>query len=103
MKNLIASGICVAFAGALGIAAPVLADDHKQQSTVTGDANWKAQSPEIVERNNRGRVTKVRIDGQVIDVCMNSEQDSCINPRAAGLGFGNRPLMYWPGQPASSM
>ena len=72
-------------------------------TTVTGDANWKAQSPEIVEQNSRGRVTKVRIEGRVYDVCMNKEQDSCINPRAAGLKFGNRPLMYWPGQPASSM
>lgn len=105
MKNLISTIAAAASIAALGMGAPALADAHmeKKQSTVTGDANWKAQSPEIVERNNRGRVTKVRIDGRVYSVCMNSEQDSCINPRAAGLGFGNRPLMYWPGQPASSM
>jgi hypothetical protein len=30
-------------------------------------------------------------------------QDSCVNPREAGLNYGNRPLNYWPGQPASEM
>ncbi|MGB7419762.1 MAG: hypothetical protein WA918_11340 [Erythrobacter sp.] len=105
MKNLISASITAASAAALAVSAPVLADSHmdKDSSTVSGDANWKAQSPEIVERNDRGQVTKVRIDGKVYDVCMTGEQDACINPRAAGLNFGNRPLMYWPGQPASSM
>ena len=27
--------------------------------------------------------------------------DGCINPREAGLKFGNRALDYWPGKPAS--
>ncbi|MGB3711797.1 MAG: hypothetical protein WA985_08920 [Erythrobacter sp.] len=106
MKNLITATFAAASLAAMGAAAPALADDHMEQddqSTVTGDANWKAQSPEIVERNDRGRVTKVRIDGKVYDVCMANDQDGCINPRAAGLDWGNRPLMYWPGQPASSM
>jgi len=68
-----------------------------------GDANWKAQSPQIVERNSQGRVTKVRIEGKEYEVCMRESQDGCIQPRAAGLNFGDRPLMSWPGQPASSM
>ena len=36
-------------------------------------------------------------------VCQGEEQDGCIQPREAGLNYGNRPLDYWPGQPASSM
>jgi len=36
-------------------------------------------------------------------VCNAQRQDECINPRAAGLHFGNRPLAYWPGKPASEM
>lgn len=104
MKNFIAGAITVAFAGALGVAAPALADAHTEtNTTTTSDADWKAQSPEIVERNEQGKATKVRIDGKVYDVCMKNDQDGCINPRAAGLDWGNRPLNYWPGQPASSM
>lgn len=35
--------------------------------------------------------------------CRGEVQDNCINPREAGLNYGNRPLDYWPGQPASEM
>lgn len=36
-------------------------------------------------------------------ICSKTIQDSCIQPREAGKNYGNRPLDYWPGQPASSM
>ncbi|WP_126172709.1 hypothetical protein [Altericroceibacterium xinjiangense] len=51
---------------------------------------------EVVNKNNRGRATAVRINGTVYQVCMTDNQDSCIQPRAAGLGFGERPLGYYP-------
>ena len=35
--------------------------------------------------------------------CRGNVQDNCVNPREAGLNYGNRPLQYWPGQPASEM
>jgi len=35
-------------------------------------------------------------------VCKGDVQDSCIQPREAGLNYGNVPLDYWPGEPASS-
>ena len=35
--------------------------------------------------------------------CTDGRTDNCINPREAGLNYGNRPLDYWPGQPASQM
>ena len=35
--------------------------------------------------------------------CRGDRQDNCINPREAGLNYGNRPLAYWPGRPASEM
>ncbi|BDI61407.1 hypothetical protein [Qipengyuania nanhaisediminis] len=100
MKNLIASSLTAASLGLLAMSGPALAQND---GTTVNDGSTKANSPEIVERNRQGKATKVRIDGKVYDVCMNSEQDSCINPRAAGLNWGNRPLEYWPGQPASSM
>lgn len=34
-------------------------------------------------------------------ICGGAIQDSCINPREAGKNYGNRPLQYWPGKPAS--
>tara|TARA_R110001599_G_scaffold117934_2_gene286834 strand:- start:4555 stop:4902 length:348 start_codon:yes stop_codon:yes gene_type:complete len=43
----------------------------------------------------------VTVDGKEVAVCTKDVQDSCINPRAAGLNWGNRPLDYWPGKPAS--
>lgn len=99
MKNLIATAITVAAATGLGIAAPLLANQHNSDDR----ADWKAQTPEIVERNDRGKATKVRVEGKVYDVCMTQNQDNCIQPRAAGLNWGDRPLTYWPGQPASTM
>ena len=43
----------------------------------------------------------VMIDGKAVAVCTKDVLDSCINPREAGLNWGNRPLDYWPGKPAS--
>jgi len=90
MKKLIAAAAATTM---FAMGAPALADNH----------GIGAKSPEIVETNSRGQATKVRIDGTVYSVCMKKEQDSCINPRAAGLKWGNRPLDYWPGKPASQM
>lgn len=58
---------------------------------------------EVVEKNARGQATKVKMGERVYDVCMSDAQDSCINPREAGLNWGNRALSYWPGKPASEM
>ena len=36
-------------------------------------------------------------------LCSATVTDSCINPREAGKNYGNRPLNYWPGKPASEI
>ena len=36
-------------------------------------------------------------------VCSAKVQDGCINPREAGKNYGNVPLDYWPGKPASEI
>lgn len=77
---------------ALAAAGAAQADKHSDK------ANWKAESPEIVERDANGKVTKVKVNGKVYAVCESKEQDSCIQPRAAGLNRGNYPLNYWPGK-----
>ena len=84
MRNL-----TIAIAVSLGLATPAAAQDYK------------AKSPEVVEKNARGHATKVRVEGKVYDVCMTEAQDGCIQPRAAGLGWGDRPLDYWPGEAVS--
>ena len=72
----------------LGLTAPAVAQDVPVKA-------------EVVEKNARGQATKVRIEGKVYDVCMNEAQDSCIQPRAAGLNWGDVPLNHWPGAPVS--
>ncbi len=86
MKALIAA----ATAGLALVATPAIANDHMT------DKGFK-----VVETNAKGQATKVEKDGSTYAVCMGDMKDSCINPRAAGLKWGNRPLSYWPGKPAS--
>lgn len=88
MKKLIAA---TAATFAFGVATPALADHHMETKA------------EVVETNAKGQATKVKIGDNTYDVCLSDAQDSCINPRAAGLKWGNRPLSYWPGKPASKM
>jgi hypothetical protein len=68
-------------------------------------ASVKAEKPsvEIVSRGPDGRPDVVSVDGQTYNVCKTETQDSCINPRSAGLNFGARDLQYWPGRPASEI
>ena len=81
----------LALAGALSV--PSLADAHpKPNPNVT-----------ILKRGPHGHATEVRIDGKDWAVCSKQVTDHCISPRAAGLAWGNRPLNYWPGKPASEM
>lgn len=64
-------------------------------SAMAQASSYKAQSPVVVERAASGRAIAVRADGEVYPVCMTERQDSCIQPRAAGLGWGDRPAMTW--------
>ncbi len=60
-------------------------------------------TPEVIERDADGNVTKVKIGDRVVDVCTPQKQDSCINPRDAGLDQGRPEINYWPGKPASEI
>ncbi len=83
MKLLMAAVALLAMTG------PVLAQDEPKPKA------------EVVERNDKGEATKIRVDGKIYEVCRDGKTDGCINPRDAGLDFGNVPLDYWPGRPAS--
>jgi hypothetical protein len=86
-------------AAALAVAA--VAPAQAQSANATAAA--RAGTPEVVARAANGRPTSVRIDGTVYKVCMTQNEDGCIQPRAAGLNWGNHPLQAWPGRPASEM
>ena len=86
MKKL----LCAAGLVVLGFPAPLLAEE-------------KPPGLEILERDAKGRVTKVRLEGFIVDVCTPDRTDGCVNPREIGLDQGNRPINYWPGKPASEM
>lgn len=75
----------------LAQAVPAQADHHE------------AAKAEVIEKDAQGKPTKVRIGDATYDVCTRDDQDSCINPRDAGLDFGNREIGYWPGKPASQI
>ena len=72
---------------AMSLATPALAQDYTT-----------ADKARVVERNANGKAVKVEVAGVIYDVCMSDAQDHCINPRAAGLGWGDIPLSYWPGK-----
>ena len=79
----------VLFLAAGALAGPALAQ---------GEPKPKA---EVVERDAQGRAIKVSVEGNVYEVCREGKTDGCINPRDAGLDFGNVPLDHWPVRPAS--
>ena len=86
MKKL----LWVAGLAVLGLRAPLLAEE-------------KPPELEILERDAKGRVTKVRLEDLVVDVCTPERTDGCVNPAEIGLDQGNRPIDYWPGKPASEI
>ncbi|XUU60239.1 hypothetical protein ACRAQ6_11795 [Erythrobacter sp. HA6-11] len=96
MKQLFAATAAATIV--LGAASPALADDHADDME---NKDYVAESPEVIERNDRGQATRIKIGDNEYDVCMSEDQDNCINPRAAGLDWGDRPLNYWPGETES--
>ena len=55
----------------------------------------------VIERNDKGQATRIRVEGREYEVCRDGKTDGRINPRDAGLDFGSVPLDHWPGRPAS--
>lgn len=77
-------------------AAPVSPDQQAEQSGQTPKA-------EIVKRGPDGKAEIVRIEGREYPVCKGEAVDGCINPRDAGLDWGDKEIDYWPGKPASQI
>ena len=58
---------------------------------------------EVVKKASNGRAQTIMMNGKEYTVCTADVTDGCINPREAGLNFGNRALDHWPGKPATEM
>ncbi len=78
-------------------ASPAFAEHHEESE------QQETPLAEVVERDEDGRAIRIRVEGREYDVCGEGQQDGCINPREAGLGFGTVPIDQWPGQPASTL
>ena len=75
---------------------------HASQSEMADSAKTDPKAT-VVNKGANGRAQTVMLNGKEYTVCGGDVTDGCINPREAGLNFGNRALDYWPGKPASEM
>lgn len=79
------------------------ASDTAQTATTAAAGQGTVGSPRFVS----GEVLQTtpaatRADG-AYPICSATVTDGCVNPREAGKNYGNRPLNYWPGRPASEI
>ena len=72
-------------------------------ASVASAKNMPKSHVQVIKRDHRGHATMVRVDGKEYQVCRKGVTDNCINPRAAGLHWGDTPIAYWPGKPASDI
>ncbi|MDE2560938.1 MAG: hypothetical protein KGL48_01710 [Sphingomonadales bacterium] len=89
---------------AIGLAAsPAMARTRTWHKPMHHHAEATASMPkaDVIARDARGRATKVRVDGKDYAVCTAKVTDDCIQPRQAGLHWGDTPMKNWPGKPAS--
>lgn len=63
-----------------------------------GPANMQFVSSEVVQTTPAADTASTSYPP-----CKGDVQDHCVNPREAGLKYGNVPLKYWPGKPASEI
>ncbi|WP_373491431.1 hypothetical protein [Parasphingorhabdus sp.] len=89
---IFSAAAAVAFSGAA----------HAIQNDMQDGAATQAKA-EVLTKAANGRAQTVMMNGKEYQVCGGDVTDGCINPREAGLNFGNRALDYWPGKPASEM
>lgn len=80
----------------LALAAAALALPMAANANANAREGRSVQRAEVVARDTHGHATQVQVDGQVYAVCTSESQDDCINPREAGLKFGNVPLDHFP-------
>jgi len=71
--------------------------------TVAANASAAGQANANVKFVSNPRTEAAPPPPKEYPICSATITDGCIQPRAAGKNYGNRPLDYWPGKPASQM
>jgi hypothetical protein len=72
------------------------------QTATTAAMTADTAGPQFVS-NAVTQTTPAATGGDSYPPCKGAVQDHCVNPREAGLNYGNRPLNRWPGRPASEI
>lgn len=72
------------------------------QTATTAAMGASTASPRFVS-GEVTQTTPAATNNGTYPPCRGTLQDSCVNPREAGLNYGNRPLNRWPGRPASEI
>lgn len=80
------------------LSVPAVAQDASGEETVEDKPQVR-----VIERDEKGKATRVSVNGREYALCSKSVQDSCISPRSAGFDWGNQPLDHWPGQTSTSL
>ena len=83
----------------------IVAQINASPAATQAAASSKAKTTTAVTYQSNPVVQQVpanTVEGEY-PVCKSESDDACIQPRAAGLDWGNRPLDHWPGKPASEM
>lgn len=88
--------IMLTAAAAIISATPALAKNHRGHKGAKAPAGV-----EILERDARGRPSKISMGGKEYMICTSDNSDGCINPREAGFNWGNNTAKDWPGRPIS--
>lgn len=90
-------------AAALVVAIPGLAtaQSQPQAEPMPGSEADAANAASMPMQGTAAVLAAPAAEPQAYPPCSRTRTDQCVNPREAGRGYGNRPLEYWPGQPAS--
>jgi hypothetical protein len=90
------------FVGTGAMAQEMREDVPTAQRSATESAD-QANAESQPAQGNEAVLAAPGAEPRAYPVCSRSVHDECVNPREAGRGYGNRPLGYWPGRPASEM
>lgn len=74
-----------------------------QVATTAAATNAVVGAPQMVSGGVVQTTPAAANAGGEYPVCSKTVTDGCVNPREAGKNYGNRPLNYWPGKPASEI
>jgi hypothetical protein len=73
------------------------------QTATTAAASASTSGPRFVSNEVVQTLPAADRAATTYPPCKGDGDDRCVNPREAGLNYGDVPLKYWPGKPASEI